>query len=85
MYGTGVFPVLGFLEQRHHRVSWHLYLFFLLLENILINLDHVLTIAVRTLKAMHNEHLAALPEPEGIGLKDLLEHRDCHIPLLGCD
>lgn len=29
--------------------------------------------------------LAALPIPEGIQLKDLLEQRDCHISLFGCD
>ena len=84
-YGTAFFPVLGFLEQRGHRVSPHLYISFLPLESILNNLDHVLIIVMQTLKAMHNKHLAALPVPGGIQLKDLLEHGDCHVPLFGCD
>lgn len=50
----GFFPVWGFLEQRYHMVSWCLYLFFLPLENILFNLDHVLIIAMQMLEAMHN-------------------------------
>lgn len=81
----GFFPILGFLDQRCHTVSWHLYLFFLPLENNLISLDHVLIIVMQVLKAMRNEHLAALPVPEGMRLKDLLEHRDCHVSLFGCD
>lgn len=84
-YATAFFPVSGFLEQRRHTLSRHLYLFFLPLENILINLDHVLITVMQTLKAMRNEHLAALPVPEGMRLRDLLKHRDCHISLSGCD
>lgn len=63
----------------------HLYLFFLLLENIFINLDQFLTIVMQTLRAMRNEHLAALPVPEGVRLRDLLERRHCHLSLFRCD